>query len=232
MKDQMNKPLEGYFALDMFDKNGKKIYHYEDSNQIMNQVGVVFSNYVLGNNPALVVDSAQLGAIVVGSNGVTSDGTPKIIDPKREKLFSEYNYWDSGKKTPQDSYLYQSTFDIKTIDAATNVVTLLKEGSNYDSKGIETAAAYMGTPTTANKELGSNLFARVTPGKVVFIYEIKKLSGIGSHKFSEAALYMKLGAKPDGNPLGTIFSMKTFPEVEKTNACLLQLTWTIDFNLA
>ncbi len=231
MKDQISKPLCGYFAIDMFDEDGKNIHHYEDPNQIMNQVGVVFSNYVLGDNPNLLLDSAQLGAIVVGSNGVTGDGSPKYINRKRPRLFSETNYWKSGKKTPQDSYLYQSTFDLKTIDPATNVVTLLKEGSNYDSKGVETAAEYMGTPTPTNKELGSTLFARVTPGKVVFIYEIKKLSGIGSHKFSEAALYMRLGAKPDGNPLGTIFSMKTFPEVEKTNACLLQLTWTIDFNL-
>ncbi|RLD45396.1 MAG: hypothetical protein DRI86_05640 [Bacteroidetes bacterium] len=61
-------------------------------------------------------------------------------------------------------------------------------------------------------------------------------------EYSEAALYMKYNPNhlgrgvacdhPDylfGDPLGALFSMKTFPVVKKTEACWMKIHWTIIF---
>jgi hypothetical protein len=50
-------------------------------------------------------------------------------------------------------------------------------------------------------------------------------------KFSEAALYMTEGATELGDSLGTLFSMKTFPDMPKTEGCVIKIQWDLDFNL-
>ncbi len=47
--------------------------------------------------------------------------------------------------------------------------------------------------------------------------------------YNEAALYLVLDAAEDGNPLGQLFSMKTFKPVYKDNTCALRIEWNLFF---
>lgn len=49
--------------------------------------------------------------------------------------------------------------------------------------------------------------------------------------YSEAGLYLKLGrdTEAEGNPLGTLFSMKTFPQQWKNSTCSLKIEWRLYF---
>jgi hypothetical protein len=64
-----------------------------------------------------------------------------------------------------------------------------------------------------------------------------KLAGNGhpmwenAPEFSEAALYLTTGATKSGDSLGTLFSMKTFPKMKKTSACVIKIQWDLDFQI-
>ena len=147
---------------------------------------------LLGKTTNPKVDDLMIASLVIGSHGADTNGQPRKIDPKRTNLYSESNWVKGPNKDRWHAYLWESSWDTYSIPQNGNVV-LVKEGSNYDHLGKETAAAYMGTPTPTNKEIGSVIKATYNKGVMTYEFEIKKLSGTGAHSFSEAALYMKRG---------------------------------------
>jgi hypothetical protein len=50
-------------------------------------------------------------------------------------------------------------------------------------------------------------------------------------KFSEAAFYVNYGRTPDGRRLGHPISFKTFPEMTKTEDCVIRINWDLNFHL-
>jgi hypothetical protein len=53
----------------------------------------------------------------------------------------------------------------------------------------------------------------------------------GFPEFNEAALYMPENTAESGDPLGTLFSMKTFPNMKKSPECVIIIDWDLDFRL-
>jgi len=102
-----------------------------------------------------------------------------------------------------------------------------------------------------HSESGVDVMSIVKDGVISLSIEMLEKTGNGLD-FSEAALYVRHKQDPGfiatgttldtsaypGDPkmggipsLGTIFSMKTFKPVKKTNACVLEMEWKLDFNL-
>ena len=78
---------------------------------------------------------------------------------------------------------------------------------------------------------------KILAGNVTQEFYLGKLAGNGHPawdspvKFNEAALYMTTGATESGDSLGTMFSMKVFPGMIKTDKCVIKITWELQFGL-
>lgn len=239
MKDTYNI-VNGYFKIESFDLEGNLISSYEDKNQIMDNVPELFSSVVAGAD-TITSEDLKVTCIALGTDGIVDRNltldVPKTVDPSRTRLFAEENFWANGNTGNDDDmyrYVYQATFDAGDPTETLTLATNLNEGTTYPATGNvpdsyrgETTGAPVISLTTKTSKVGTT---------IDFEFELGQLTGNGlgswtlSPAFSEAALYMDYLSDETGNPLGSVFSMKTFPHHFKTEGCILKLSWTLVFN--
>lgn len=183
---------------------------------------------------------------------------PKTISKERTQLFSEENFWKSQNpdsveagKDEELKRVFQRTFESTPIEDTGGNPTTLRElvggnqGSTLPHDGDYHPIDYR-TPIDwvhADPYDGSYVKVEMSKLNTEIIYVIE----IGQHvankpnnaivEYNEAALYLKLGANEQskvadpntGNPLGELFSMKTFPIQRKSSDCAIRITWKLYF---
>lgn len=230
------KMVEGNFRIEVIEDE-KIIYEYEDKNKILIWVHEYFANAVYGMTPP-DIDNFRIHAFALGTNGeYPLNGGTKPIENDRKRLYSEDNFWNMIHYPPEESYVYQVTFDKPEVPSE-HLVTKISEGTTWPhlyGNPIE----YMGTPKNYEDEIEAGVTIERSFDNGILTNEIYlgKLAGNGHPmwenpvKFSEAAFYMTDGATENGDKLGTMFSMKTFPGMPKTEHCVIKIQWTFNFNI-
>jgi len=153
-------------------------------------------------------------------------------------MFSENNFWSWNYYPPEKAYVYQVTFNKPSTKDLTYAYKL-NEGATFPhDAGVP--KQYRGPAYNDEKELEASVSIKRSFQNGIITNEIYigKLAANGHPmwdtppKFSEAAFYMTIGTdEVTGNPLGTLFSMKTFPEMPKSEQCVIKIQWDLDFNL-
>ncbi len=190
-------------------------------------------------NPPLSIEDMELVCFAIGTDGIDSDGAPKEYDSTRVRLFSEDNFWNDGAQyndSDMKRYVYQVTFEQTDNENVAEDLNTTNEGATFpvDASGNpmryrENIIGVDATKLTVNSTFSNNI--------IEFNFHLGQFAGNGCErwslapKFSEAALYMRRSATSLGDHLGTIFSMRTFPELPKTDACSIKIKWVIDFNV-
>jgi hypothetical protein len=233
--EKISKYVKGYFKIELL-KDDEVLYEYEDKNKVLIWVYKNFSNTVYGFNVP-DIDDCRIHAVALGTDGVELNGSLKEIQYDRKRMYSEDRFWTGDFFLGEKSYVYQATFGRPS-----------SEGTHYAFKYNEgtTFPHHAGSPKNyrgqayndiEEKEAGLSIeryFANNTIYQTIYL---GKLAGNGHPmwdnppKFSEAALYMTSGATESGDYLGTLFSMKTFPEMPKTDGCVIKIQWNLDFNI-
>jgi len=240
IKEKIPKMVNGYFKIELMDANTNEIIDsYEENNKVLIWVYQYFGESVFGYIPP-DIDKYRIHALALGTDGevVTStDITPKDIPINKSRLYSEDNFWESKLDPPENSYVYQVTFS-KPSSYDFEYVNKLNEGPTWPHIS-NNPKTYRGEPWNYEDEIEAGISVRRGFQNGILSQEIYlgKLAGNGhpmwenTVRYSEAALYMTDGATEDGEFLGTIFSMKTFPGMPKTDSCVIKITWNLDFNL-
>ena len=242
MKDNLNmyeripKLVNGHFKIESIDENGNIIESYEDNNKVVVWVYRLLAESVYGNiTPG--IDDFRIHSLALGTDGVNPDGTLKDIANEQKRLYSEDRFWNGNFGEPNKAYVYQITFEKPSTDTMHKAVKI-NEGATYPHYG-GLPKAYRGDPLNADNEVEGGVSIERGYSNLVITQEIYvgKLAGNGHPmwtepvKYSEAALYMTSGATDQGDYLGTMFSMKTFPEITKTDACVIRISWNLDFSM-
>ena len=238
LTEKIPKLVQGHFKIELIDeKTGEILKKHEDNNKILIWVYRYFAESVFGLNPP-DIDDFRIQAFSLGTSGeYPLGGGTKPIDINQEQLFSEYNFWNDDLIPPEESYVYQVTFD-KPSSENFEYVQKLNEGATWPHQnGIP--LNYRGTPLNYEDELEAGVSIKRGFSNGILSQEIYigKLAGNGhpawgsTVTYSEAALYMPLGKTDKGDSLGTIFSMKTFPGMPKSESCVIRIQWDLDFNL-
>ncbi len=241
-------PIKGEFQIESIDKDGNIIDSYKDQNTIMTRVPQLFAGQTSGLWKKDIAEYLIV-TIAIGTNGTEvtqlGDYTPKYVRNTRTNLFSENAFWNSTNPlapTLQDNqkYTYQFTFSVVPwgdqgkSTASGAAVDYVNQGMNYPhtawipDKFRESATppddidktvgtiAVKGNLVTYNLMIGQNVANDpIITGEPV--------------NYNEAALYMQLDSTPNGNPLGTLFSMKTFPNIRKDDTCSIKIRWRLFF---
>jgi hypothetical protein len=236
LNETIPKMVEGHFKIEKFDLEGNLLEEYEDKNKVVIHVYKYFLWSVYANW-SVNVDHFRIHAFALGTDGVNQNGTLKGIDKNRNRLYSEANFWD-GRLEPQDkAYVYQMTFN-KPDTTGTHYAFKTSEGTTFPhNNGVP--INYRGTPYNDEDEIeGSLTMRRNMDSNTMTIHQeiyLGKLAGNGHPawtsppEYSEAALYMPQGMTTSGSSLGTMFSMKTFPAMAKTEDCVIKITWDLSF---
>lgn len=238
LSELVPKMVKGHFKIEVIDPDTNEIIKsHEDNNKVLIWVHQYFADAVFGLNPP-DIDSFRIHALALGTDGEdTENNKLREIEDDRTQLYSEDNFWSAKYYPPENSYVYQCTFDKPTTDQFT-YVSKLNEGATWPHEyGIP--IDYRGDPKNYEDELEAGMSIQRSFGGGVLHQEIYigKLAGNGHPmwtnpvEFSEAALYMPLGATEAGESLGTIFSMKVFPGMPKSEQCVIKITWDLDFNI-
>ena len=237
LKDNI-KMVTGHFKIQLIDaKTNKVIKEHKETNKVMIHIYEMFSEAVYGYIQPNIDDFA-IQAIALGTDGVDSEGIPKDIDPNRENLYSEENFWNYQIYPEQKAYVYQATFTLPTTYSLHKAYKI-DEGATFPHYSGE-PVAYRGTPYNSedNEEAGVTIEREFSNNILKQSITLGKLAGNGHPmwdelpKYSEAALYCGESYKTEkGDKLGLIFSMKTFPEMPKSEECLIKIQWDLDFNI-
>jgi hypothetical protein len=232
--ERIPKTVKGYFKIELIEDD-KVIYEYEEQNKVVMWVYQMFGDEVFGFNPP-DPDDFRIHSFALGTNGIDGDNLKEVAN-NQTRMFSEDKFWDGQHFPPEESYVYQVTFAKPT---GTNLQYAYKidEGAtwpHYDGSPIE----YRGPAYNNEEEIESSVTIKRSWENNILHQEIYvgKLVGNGHPMwdnpppYSEAALYMTPGATKDGDQLGLLFSMKTFPAMKKSDACVIKITWDLDFNL-
>ena len=233
--EKIPKMVQGYFKIEVIE-NDKVIQEYEDYNKVLVWVYKQFGEAVYAYNPP-ACDDFRISCFALGTDGLTSDNTPKDIPVDKKRLDSEDNFWNIQYWPPEKSYVYQVTF-AKPSSYDKHLVLKENEGATWPHIYSD-PVRYRGKPLNYDDELeaGMAIQRSFSGGILKQEFYLGKLAGNGHPawddpvKFSEAALYMPVGSTEQGDYLGTMFSMKTFPEMTKTLSCVIKITWDIDFNI-
>ncbi len=240
IKEKIPKMVNGYFKIELIDADTNEIIDsYEENNKVLIWVYQYFSESVFGYAPPNI-DDFRIHSIALGTDGevVTStDVTPKDIPIDQHYLFSEENFWNGNHTPPENSYVYQVTFS-KPSSYDFKYADKMNEGATWPHIS-NNPKNYRGDPWNYEDEIEAGISVRRGFQNGILSQEIYlgKLAGNGhpmwenAVRYSEAALYMTDGATEDGRTLGTIFSMKTFPGMVKTDACVLKITWNLSFEI-
>lgn len=237
--EKVPKLVNGYFKIQVEDLDGNILQEHEEHNKVLVWVHQMFSNLVFGYEPNLsAIDDFRIHAFAIGTDGVDSEGIPKKIENDREQLYSEENFWKMNYYLGENAYVYQVTFD-KPQTEDLSFVYKLNEGTTFPQDG-GVPKNYRGPAYNDETELEASVTIKRSFQNGILTNDIYigKLAGNGHPmwdepaKFSEAAFYMTVGTnETTGDPLGTIFSMKTFPEMPKSEQCVIRINWTMDFNI-
>jgi len=221
MKDTTKKPIEGYFKIEQFDKDGKLIDSWESSNLIMLDSKKVMRNAMRGllANPEPIVNTnIHINTLVLGTAGHQNDNllAPKNFQNDRSDLFCVE--LQNGKAYPI------------TFSAQGNI---LDEGYDEDlpNSRLESSTLTINNLSDSGNEI------------IEYVFEIPNANANDSGNpiaYTEAALHTNLnqiipdlGVNP-GDPLtitdyGDIFAMRTFPAKIKDYATSFKITWQIIF---
>ena len=237
LKERVKKTIQGHFKIQVIE-DGVVIDSYEDYNKIVVWVYNLFGRSVYGYQPP-DIDEYRIQAFAIGTDGATADGIIKDIANDQKKMYSEINFWDNPNYTGEErnAYVYQATFT-KPGTNDPHFAYKINEGATYPAWGLGSPKDYRGEAYNEEDSLEGCLSIRRSFQNSVLKQEIYlgKLAGNGhpmweeAPEFSEAALYMPEGTA-SGDSLGTMFSMKTFPKMKKTDACVIKINWDLDFSL-
>jgi hypothetical protein len=237
--EKVPKLVKGFFKIETINANtGEVINSYEEQNKVVIWVYELFSKSVYGYTPEVPnIDDFRIHSLALGTNGMNPDGTLKDISNTQERLYSEDNFWNMNLYPENQSYVYQVTLD-KPSTNDEHYAFKLNEGATYPHDG-GTPKEYRGTPYNNEEGIESSVTIKRSFHNNILKQEIYmgKLVGNGHPmwdnppKYSEAALYMTPMATPSGDYLGLMFSMKTFPEMPKTENCVIKIQWDLDFNI-
>jgi len=238
LTEKIPKLVNGHFKIEIINPDTNEIIkEYEDNNKVVIWVHKYFGDAVFGLTPP-DIDKFRIHSFCIGT-----DGEDKIynkirpIEDEQTSLYSEDNFWNGKFNPPENSYVYQITFD-KPQSETFEYTTKLNEGATWPhTYGLP--KAYRDTPRNSDDELEAGLSVErgFSNGVLSQVFYLGKLAGNGhpmwddTVEFSEAALYMTDGSTLDGSSLGTLFSMKTFPGMPKTDQCVIRIQWDLDFNL-
>ena len=235
--ERIPKMVKGYFKIESIDENGNVIESYEDHNKIVVWVYHSFADAVYGYTPP-DVDDCRIQAVALGTDGVDEYNNLRSIDNEQKKLYSETNFWDTPDYNGEEwnAYVYQATFT-KPSTNDPHYAYKTNEGTTYPAWSLGNPKDYRGVAYNSEDSLEGCLSIRRSYQNKIIHQEIYlgKLAGNGhpmweqSPEFSEAALYMPEGTTT-GDSLGTMFSMKTFPKMKKSEYCVIKITWDLDFN--
>jgi hypothetical protein len=236
INEKIPKLIEGHFKIEVIEDN-KIIQSYEDKNKVVIWVHRYFADAVYGLTPP-DIDKFRIHAVALGTDGEDEvNAKLRDIEDDQINLYSEYNFWNAKYYPPENSYVYQATFGVPNTDTY-DYITKIDEGPTWPHlHGVP--KDYRGEPKNAEDELEAGMSIQRGFSNGILTQEIYlgKLAGNGHPmwddpvKYSEAALYMTDGATIDGNSLGTLFSMKTFPGMAKSDQCVIKITWILDFNI-
>ena len=221
MKDITKKPIEGYFKIEQFDKNGKLLDTWESSNLIMLDSKKVMRNAMRGllASPEPVINTnIHINTLVLGTAGHQQDNllAPKNFQNDRTDLFCVEQ--QNGKAYPI------------TFGAQGNIID---EGYDEDLPNSRTEASSL---TINNLSDSGNEI-------IEYVFEIPSGNANDSGNpiaYTEAALYTNLnqvipnlGTNPgdslEVHDYGDIFAMRTFPAKIKDASTSFKITWQIIF---
>ena len=215
------KLLKGYFKYQLKDAvTGEVIQEHEDNNKVMDNISYMVYYMCIAQKGTITADDFQVSALVLGDKGL-KNGIPRTLNGNEESTFAE---------TDPAGYAYAALWDPLAQQGA---VTKTSEGE----KGHFDGAPIQGTGgTLAPAENGLHVAVEYSKnvhdinlfGRLKIQIELRKFSG-NTHDFSEAGLYMRWNTDAAKDKPGTLLSMKTFPKVTKTDACVLTMEWELDF---
>jgi hypothetical protein len=231
MIDQTVKPIEGYFILEQFDKDGNLIDKFEDKNMIMLNSKITMRDGMQGMETGSIDGDPStrgypfINTFVLGTEGHNPGNIlePRNFTYQRDHLFSVDN--TNGKT-------YPITFDPLAAQGVPGS-NIIDEGYDPDlpgSKNDDSTVSIFSSTETENEAI-----------TYIFYIPVGNANDSGQAiAYTEAALYSnvgqdipQLGLNP-GDPLiinnyGTIFAMRTFPGKIKDVTSSLRITWKIVF---
>ena len=220
VNDKTRKPIEGYFILKQFDKNGNLIDTYEDNNKIMVDSKKVMRDAMRGlvaNPEPTVQPNIHINTFVLGTQGHQDN----LLVPKN----FTYDEPDLFCVQALNGKAYPITFD--------STGNIIDEGYDEDLPGSRVEAS----------SVTINNASEVDNEAIEYIFKIPITNANDNGQpiaYTEAALYTNLnqiipnlGANP-GDPLtitdyGDLFAMRTFAAKIKDNATSFEITWRIIF---
>ena len=251
--------IKGYFKIEHIKPNGEIESTYEDFNTVMVRIPTLMASMISGSKRAFLpyfhIHAFAIGTDGTFQNDF-GDDIPKTVSKERTQMFSEENFWRSQvpdspefKKNEELKRVYQRTFEAPPVaDTGGNPATMRELfGGNQGSTLPHTdfhPTEYRG-PLNWSGGVYDGSYLRVEQSnlntEIIYVMEVgQKVANKPNNalvKYNEAALYLKLGANessqsfdPDtGNPLGELFSMKTFPLQRKSTDCAIRITWKLYF---
>jgi len=248
MTDKMI-PIRGYFKVERII-DGKVVDTYEDKNTVMARIPQLFAGMASGYYTENL-DKYMIGCIAVGTGGTRLDTldneVPKLVRDNRTMLFSEFDFWNTPTQisegqppvSDKNKLVYQTSFNVPTRgDNGENTATpapieVQNEGATYPHTDW-TPDNYRGTPAVLPEDgvIGTmSLQQNVIQYNIVMGQYAGNNDNDSARGYTEAGLYLKLNEDiySTGNPLGTLFSMKTFPPQWKTSECSLRIEWKLFF---
>jgi len=217
LKDEVQKPTEGYFKLECFDKDNNLIDTYEHKNMIMQRSKASVANATMGEG--LQLD--YINKIVLGNKG--SDNGNLLVG--RDFSFTRTNLFAESEGGDTFTILFDPLG--RAGGGATPIITEFAVG-DVSAPGV----------STINVNIINNSTIR-------YIFDISPGSGnaisdTGVKPWTEAALYTRrddnvdyvsgsnatIGSPPNN---GNIFAMRTFPAKIKDATTTFRITWEIVF---
>ncbi len=241
-------PIKGVFRIESVNSDGKVIDSFEDNNTIMARIPQLFAGQTSGLWKKDISDYIIV-TIALGTYGseVTQfeDSTPKHVKNTRTNLFSENAFWNGTNPLApvvldDNKYVYQYTFsvpawgDLGQSTAIGKPLEYVNQGMNYPhTNWIPNNYRSSSTPSD---DMEKTIGTVGVKGNLV-TYDMMVGQMIANNpsipgqiiNYNEAGLYMKFGATDVGNPLGTLFSMKTFPNIKKDDTCSIKIQWRLYF---
>ncbi len=251
MKDVM-RPIRGYFKVETVDENENVLDTYEDNNTVMALIPQLIAGQMSGLFQQDIIDNKyHIGAFALGTDGVQSaaNGHEELrkVPDDRIQLFSEEQFWEPGIATSHRDKrrVYQMTWNTNAIgDQHKNVsnwseLSLQNHGSTFPHQNY-VPVNYREKPPINDKQEGMYGYVSLYANVISYKFTLGQFAGNEPNalvKYNEAGLYLRLGKNDvaaaidprTGNPLGTLFAMKTFPTQYKTNNCAIRVTWKLYF---